>query len=91
MYNSSAIYEIVKEQKDVWTNDQLSAMTQEQKDCLTGLVRHMNPEIFTIRKDETRERWIKILSGVYLRYVKCYDQGESYNTAEWRAKAERIK
>lgn len=56
------LYEIHREQQDIWTKEKLDSMTQEQKQHLIKLVKHVNPEIFEIRNEHARNSWIKILA-----------------------------
>lgn len=88
MQNNELLFEIDRENKIRWTEERMKTMSDDQKIRLLELVYFMNPEVRTLSPG-TRDKWIKILSGVYIRYVlKC--PIEDYNTPSWRRKAQKI-
>lgn len=88
MQNNELLFEIDRENKIKWTEERFRAMSEDQKVRLLELVYYMNPEIKEL-SPTVRDKWIKILSGVYIRYVlKC--PVEDYNTPSWKKKAQKI-
>lgn len=86
--NSELLFELDRENKEKWTEEQYSKMTDQQKVRLVELVYHMNPEVQKL-SIPVRNKWIKILSGIYIRYIrKC--PVEDYNTKQWREKQKKI-
>lgn len=76
--NRDLLLELERENKEKWTEEQYKKMTDEQKIRLVELVYHMNPDIKML-SESVRKIWIKILSGIYIRYLwEC--PIEDYNT-----------
>jgi len=63
--NNDILLELVRENKEKWTQEQYTSMTDQQKCRLVELVYHMNPDI-KLLKPKTRDMWVKILSGIYI-------------------------